>query len=191
VGESFCHAAPFQYCGSLGPLTLDADLATAIERLGNVLAKVCGLRGLFGVDGILRDGDFFPVEVNPRYTASVEVVEYAAGLRALAVHRRIFDATAPALIAPDPSRPRSFVGKAILMAREDVVFPDRGPWDSALEAPGHIDEMPAFADIPKPDEHIRAGRPILTLFVRSDSLTECEARLRAIAFDLDRCLFGC
>ena len=56
------------------------------------MSKAAGLRGLFGVDFVLRDGIPWPVEVNPRYTASVEVLEFAAGIRALTLHRSIFAA---------------------------------------------------------------------------------------------------
>ena len=44
--------------------------------------RAFGLVGLFGVDLILRDGEPWPVEVNPRYTASVEVLELALGTSA-------------------------------------------------------------------------------------------------------------
>ena len=93
VGEDWLHAAPFRYCGSIGPLPVDAVRRAALEKLGSALARRCGLRGLFGVDGVVHDGGFYPVEVDPRYTASVEVLEYAGGLSALAWHRSAFVAS--------------------------------------------------------------------------------------------------
>ena len=48
-----------------------------LQQLGLDLARGCGLRGLFGVDFVLSEGVPWPVEINPRYTASVEVLEYA------------------------------------------------------------------------------------------------------------------
>src|SRR5262249_30309839 len=82
VGEAWLHASPFHYCGSVGPLSLDVRQHGDLQRLGGVLATRCGLRGLFGVDGVWRDGTLWPVELNPRYTASVEVLEHATGLSA-------------------------------------------------------------------------------------------------------------
>jgi hypothetical protein len=38
---------------------------------------------LFGIDGILDGERFWPVEVDPRYSASVKVLEYASGLKAM------------------------------------------------------------------------------------------------------------
>src|SRR5207249_9264748 len=75
VGEPWLHAAPFHYCGSIGPLPLSESLWRKFWRIGTVLAKAFRLRGLFGVDCVLRDGIPWPVEVNPRYPASVEVLE--------------------------------------------------------------------------------------------------------------------
>ena len=49
------------------------------ESLGDALASAFGLAGWFGVDYILRDEIPWPVEINPRYTASVEIHELATG----------------------------------------------------------------------------------------------------------------
>src|SRR5262249_52040955 len=95
VAESWLHATAFHYCGSIGPLALTPPLQQAFERLGNVLAAGCGLRGVFGVDCVLCDGVPWPVEVNPRYTASIEVLEYAAGFSAVGWQRSVFDPSAP------------------------------------------------------------------------------------------------
>src|SRR5262249_31619060 len=156
VGERWLSAAPFHYCGSVGPLELTATELRGFEKLGNVVAVACGLRGLFGVDGVARGGVFWPVEINPRYTASVEVLEYATGLPALAWHRRTFDSSPP----PPPSGPlaNECVGKAILFARADLAFPAFDPWSKLPRASGSIAEMPPFADIPQAGERIPEGR---------------------------------
>jgi predicted ATP-grasp superfamily ATP-dependent carboligase len=188
VGESWLHAAPFHYCGSIGPLGLTLALQQHFQRLGNVLTNTFRLQGLFGIDCILRDGVPWPVEVNPRYTASVEVLEYAAGVPAMALHRQVFDPDAP---TPPPIEPPvGFVGKAILFAREDVIVPGDGPWSLTLEKPGSIYEMPLFADIPHDGQAVKAGRPILTFFARGDSAAQCLDTLKQMAADLDHWLFG-
>jgi predicted ATP-grasp superfamily ATP-dependent carboligase len=175
VGEEWLHASPFHYCGSVGPLSLTLDQQHDLERLGEVLARGCGLRGLFGIDGVWRDGVFWPVEINPRYTASVEVLERAMEIAALAWHRRAFEATT---LPPAPSLPHgSVVGKAILFARRDLIFPE------------HLTGK-KFADIPDPGERIPMGRPILSFFTRGGSVDECQTALRRMAVDLDRELFG-
>jgi predicted ATP-grasp superfamily ATP-dependent carboligase len=181
VGASFLHAAPFRYCGSIGPVEPSPALGESLRRVGDILTARCGLRGLFGVDGVLRDGVFYPVEINPRYTASVEVLEYATGLPALAWHAGVFGEIKVPLNTHSPT---GILGKAILFARADLTFPDEGPWVEELRTPTPLTEPPSFADIPAAGERIPAGRPILTFFSRGNSAADCEDRLRQIAADL-------
>jgi predicted ATP-grasp superfamily ATP-dependent carboligase len=189
VGEPWLQAAPFHYCGSVGPLPLEPPLRQALEHAGSVLAAGCGLRGLFGVDFIRKDGLPWTVEVNPRYTASVEVLEHATGVAALALHRRVFDPRAPepAPVAVPPGG--SWFGKAILFARQALAFPEDGPWAPVLHTPGPPWDAPAFADIPAAGERIEARRPVLTVFARADSESACVEHLRRTAAALDSLLF--
>lgn len=78
VGERWLHAAPFQYCGSIGPLKLISSEKAAWLRIASALRSWAGLHGIFGIDAVMRDGLPWPVEINPRYTASVEVLETGA-----------------------------------------------------------------------------------------------------------------
>lgn len=187
VGQPWLHAASFHYCGSIGPLDPSLVQHPSLAALGNLLASECRLMGLFGVDGILREGTFWPVEINPRYTASVEVLEYATGIPLLAWHAHIFS---HGRLPPTPaiSMART-IGKAIFFARDDLHFPADGPWMAELRSPRAVQEMPFFADIPVAGEHIEAGKPILTFFAAADSPSACEDKLRQIATALDRCLF--
>jgi uncharacterized protein len=189
VGEAWLHAAPFHYCGSVGPAPIAPSLHAALERLGNVLTEGCGLRGLFGVDGIVHEGAFWPVEINPRYPASVEVLEYATGLAALELHRSVFEPHKPS--ASRPSVSGAVMGKAILFARDGLNFPVNGPWAAELCSPTAVEEMPLFADIPQADEPIQAARPILTLFARSESAEDCLGKLRQTAAELHGWLYRC
>jgi predicted ATP-grasp superfamily ATP-dependent carboligase len=189
VGERWLHAAPFHYCGSIGPLPLTPAVHQTLERMGNALVKESGMRGLFGVDCIVGDEVPWPVEINPRYTGSMEVLEYAQNLPVLALHRQVFDLQAP---APPASLPTSlpWIGKAILFAGEALVFPSDGPWHSVLRHPPPVEELPAFADVPTPGQRIAPGGPILTFFAQATSLATCLDALRQIAADLDRWLFA-
>jgi uncharacterized protein len=189
VGEPWLHAAPFHYCGNIGPLPLSATAAQTLRRLGDVLAKGCGLRGLFGVDFILRDHVPWPVEVNPRYTASIEVLEHAVGVPAMALHKSVFAESRTEPVPAPTAGPSMVVGKAILFARTSLSFPASGPWETALAQSLDVREMSAFADIPAPGEPIAARHPILTFFARAGDMAACLAQLQQIAQELDRSLF--
>lgn len=186
VGESWLHAAPFSYCGSIGPVDSDPIW----EQMGRCLGVGCGLRGLFGVDCVVRDGVPFPVEINPRYTASVEILEYAADLRALEWHRWAFDGGEQPSLALRASKEGTIIGKAILFARSPLIFPADGPWMDTLRQPGDIWQLPDFADIPHPGTQIKEGQPIFSFFIRADSPETCRAKLQEQAAQLDRILFG-
>ncbi len=86
IGESWLGAHGFQYAGSIGPLPISQATRETIARIGVVLTKQFELRGIFGVDFILDAERVWTLEVNPRYTASVEIVERATGLPAVAMH---------------------------------------------------------------------------------------------------------
>jgi predicted ATP-grasp superfamily ATP-dependent carboligase len=190
VGQSWLHTAAFHYCGSIGPLALSPSLREAFERLGMVLAHGCGLRGLFGIDCVLREGVPWPLEINPRYTASIEVLEYALGFSAVSWQRFVFERTTPEPRPASTDIPSPLIGKAILFAKAPLTFPAEGPWLGTLQSPGSVYEVPAFADIPPAGQQIAAGRPILTLFTRADSLEACLDSLKRTAADLDHWMFG-
>jgi predicted ATP-grasp superfamily ATP-dependent carboligase len=190
VGEPWLHAAPFHYCGSVGPLDPGMVQCPSLTDLGHILASECMLTGLFGVDGVMRDGTFWPVEINPRYTASVEVLEHATGSPMLGWHAHVFTHQRLSELPPPVPAGNRIIGKAILFAHDDLHFPADGPWMAELHSPKPVQELPSFADIPAAGEGIEKGKPILTFFAAADSPSECEDALRRIAADLDLWLFA-
>lgn len=198
VGEAWLGAAPFHYCGSVGPTTLPEQAVTLLVKIGAALADEFGLRGLFGIDFMLRDGMPFPVEVNPRYTASMEVIERATGQALLARHAAAFggndsriDRSSAADGRTAERRPADrCVAKGILFARRTLTFPESGPWASALRMPLDDPTLP-FADIPSPATVIATGQPVCTAFVAADTAETCLLTLhdavRRVEQVLDQC----
>lgn len=166
-------AGRFAYRGNVGPITVEADLERRLIRLGDVLARGFGLRGLFGVDFILSDGVPWPVEVNPRYTASVEVIELASSRSLLLDHLAVFDRSMES--GRRLSAPPRIVGKEILYAERSLVVPEI-PW-AAVNAHDPF-AVPDIADVPWPGTEIRRGEPVMTVF--AEGLDE-EACLRRLA----------
>jgi predicted ATP-grasp superfamily ATP-dependent carboligase len=202
VGEPWLHAAPFHYCGSVGPVQLSASASATLERIGNALVAEFGLRGLFGVDFIVHRDEPWPVEVNPRYTASMEIIERATERMLMAEHMRAFPggarsqlqsagavaaAGASGKFANTPPHPsgRSVHGKTILFAPVRLALPPRGPWDAALKG-SLSDATVAFADLPRAGTAIERGAPVLTAFAGADNVVECIEELRHIAAELYR-----
>jgi predicted ATP-grasp superfamily ATP-dependent carboligase len=193
IGEPWLHARPFQYCGTLSQ-PRDTPMVNHLDRLGTVLTEATDLCGLFGVDFILRDDAAWPIEVNPRYTASMEVVELAQGVPLLAEHCRVFDPRLAARLGERSlklaaKRGTETIGKAILFARETLTFPADGPWMKILRNPPGLWDVPCYADLPHISERIETGQPVLTFFAEAESPSRCRGLLQEIAQDLDRWLY--
>jgi len=164
--------APFSYRGSVGPWPVTGSVAAKLARLGNLLAAEFALVGLFGVDFILADGEPWPIEINPRYTASVEALELAARRAFLTDHlRACVRGELPSL---SPSRSSSpVVGKRVLYASAPIRFPGV-PFPRFLP---DVFQAPPIADIPHPGSMIQPGEPIMTVLAQGRDPGDCLAKL--------------
>jgi len=158
---------------------------------------------------LMRDTDVpWPIEINPRYTASIEVLERSSGTAFLLAHRDVFhcsplllgeglgvraEVSDHRMLSPHP-RPLSqeergenaICGKAILYARDTIHFPCDGPWSSDSE---DLDQK-SYADLPHAGEVIERGSPLLTLFASGETVASCKGTLQEMAEALDRRLWG-
>ncbi len=156
VGETFLNADQFSYCGSVGPLPLDKHEGEQWLRIGSALTAEFGLQGLFGVDAICHAGDIIPLEVNPRYTASVEVLELALGLPAITLHCEACNGNLPVMTVPGAG---ALMAKAYLFAGEDLHSPANTGDIYDVREP-----VPTTADIPVAGTAINRGHPVMTIF---------------------------
>jgi predicted ATP-grasp superfamily ATP-dependent carboligase len=168
-------ADDFRYAGSTGPLPLDDALRDRFRQIGQALAAEFPLVGLFGVDCILADQVPWPIEVNPRYTASIEIIERASGVPLIGWHvEACCSGRLPMSLVPADGQ---FWGKAILFARQDLVIGDA--LSDYVAATPQRDAFPLFADIPTTGCPLSAGQPILTVFACGESLEEVRRELRS------------
>lgn len=186
VGDTWLGAGAFQYCGAIGPQPLDSRSLAVATRTGDVLAERFALAGLFGVDFMVDGGRVWTIEVNPRYTASVEIVELATGVRAVAAHANAcLEGNLPNSAPPHDGRT---YGKAILFAKHDVyVSAEFTAW--AMEQ-ARRDPWPLLADVPMPDTPIARGRPILTLLADGATHDEVRRQLQDRARDIENRLYA-
>jgi predicted ATP-grasp superfamily ATP-dependent carboligase len=152
-----------------------------LRAVGEALAREFQLVGLFGVDFLLDRGVVRPVEVNPRYPASVEVLEHALGISAIALHA---GACAGSNAAAPTEGPRGGVGregvlgKAVVYAPRDVIAP-RGLLPETGGATSDPWRWPGIADVPRAGTRVPAGAPLLTVFARGAERRELPARAAA------------
>ena len=188
TGASWCGGREFSYCGSVNlPLDdLPDGLRQTFERLGSAVAAAFGLTGLFGIDLVVdAAGEVHVLEVNPRPTASMELVERSTGWSVAAAHLAAYgwcaeprggaaagDVWAKAIVyASTTVRSASSVAEII------AALADR--WTAA-------DGLAAVADIPRADEQPMPGAPLVTVFARGDTHDRAVATLRRRVLRLRR-----
>jgi uncharacterized protein len=173
VGERRLGARGFRYCGSL--LAPDRHIALFPQReqleitasaLAEAATREFKLVGLNGIDFIARHGVPYPIEINPRYSASMELVERELGIPLFELHANACQGKLPRRVSSARHPPR-VVGKAVLFARRNVTVGNTRGWLL----------MDAIADVPHSGELIARGRPICTVFGAGTSVEGCRRRL--------------
>ena len=181
-GDPAFGATGFQYCGNILAPVRDAQfrngesLMRHAAAVAHLVSDAFALVGVNGVDVIARDGVAYPIEVNPRWSASMELVERAHGISVFGAHAEAcVDGTLPDFDMTRAQRRIDAYGKAILFARRDVVIGDSHSWIDA-----------GIRDVPHPGERIAAGRPVCTVFAAGrdaaacyDELVRCATRVYA------------
>lgn len=173
TGEAFLNAEEFAYCGSVGPLLLDKNEDEQWKNIGHALVSDFGIKGLFGVDAISRNGSIYPLEVNPRYTASVEVLELACQIPVIAMH---CDACNEIMPATELTKEQTMTGKAYLFAHRNLISPE-----NVQELYQRSGDKPLTADIPQANTLISQGHPLMTVLAQGKNQEEVIHLLKSRA----------
>src|SRR5688500_3501676 len=170
VGDANFGAAGFRYCGSiLAPLgdRQFADGAAVFEAAGAMaqcMSTTFGLAGLNGLDFIARGRVVYPLEVNPRWSSSIEVAERAFAMPFFPVHvAACSDGVLPTFDCAAALERSGVVGKAIVYARHAASIGDSSSWmeDSSVR------------DVPRAGERFRPGQPICSVFATAADSETC------------------
>jgi len=161
IGRDWAAPQEFQYAGSLAPLELSESEKTALLEMAERLTQAAGLQGLFGCDFIRNEQGLWLIEVNPRYTASMELFEVLNDRRLLSEH-----CGSPPLAARQEPRPPDRSGPRGRWTAKLIVYADR-PGDCGGELHRvlrrlHEDRIDT-ADVPRPGTRFEVGNPICTL----------------------------
>src|SRR5262249_42439256 len=136
IGDGAFGADGFRYCGNIlapaGESVFEHDdaLVAAAAALAGAAAQAFGLVGVNGIDFVAREGIPFPLEVNPRWCASMELVERAYGLSVFGAHTSACqDGTLPDFdVVRARRRAHAAVGKAVVFARHDIAVTGTRAW---------------------------------------------------------------
>jgi len=152
-------APAFAWCGNMAPYK-DSALEKELSEIVVGLTETTGLAGVNGMDFILRDDATYLLEVNPRWTGSLELFERLYGLNMFQLHVEACLGRLPGSLTALPFQP--VVGKGVPYAREDITLGDTSGWRKR-----------GMADVPHSGETIPAGTPICTVFADGKDMNEC------------------
>lgn len=159
IGPEWGAPGEFQYCGSLAPALITPLEKTDLLKLAQRLTESAGLHGLFGLDLVRNEQGLWLIEVNPRYTASMELHERLTGRALIAEHCAAFNPTAPASNCPSSRGEGTWHAKLIVYATHSGIAGER--FQHALANLGQ--QAVTAADIPIPNSTLHATSPICTL----------------------------
>lgn len=190
-GSRWCGCGEFAYCGSLNvPLDSIPDaMRHGLDTLVTALAAGFPLIGLCGADLIVdHAGTMHVLEVNPRPTASMELIERATGWSPAAAHFAAFG------LDDDPPHPGA---GGCVWAKAVAYAPRRRAANPAADAVAALDDRwrsadgrRALADVPAPGSTPAAGAPLMTVFARGESPAAAVATLRRRVLELRRACVG-
>lgn len=161
-------ASDLQYLGALGPwCVLNERMLKQFENIGNVLCEL-QLTGVVGVDLIVPMSEEVSVlEINPRWTASVELGEAAASRSFMPFHvAACRDEQVPRLpnlylSDRDSHQECTTYAKSVLYAKSDIeIAKEFTNW--ALETKSQNKPF-WLADIPAAGTEIKARQPVTTV----------------------------
>jgi len=183
IGDSKLGAGGYAWCGNILPLEMEHDdyriLVQALEKMVDLLVAKFGLKGVGGIDFMVsRTKDKQPkpvlIEINPRYTGAMELLEMAHGINIFDIHLNAFNKRLPKFPLTEAA-PKKYCGKAIVFASKAFDVKDTTDWG---EKGRH--------DIPFPGDTIARGRPICSILARGKNHRDCLTTLYKRAQDLQQ-----
>ena len=131
------------------------------------------ITGLFGVDFVVNDLGIWPVDINPRLPASVDIV----GQGLLGLHLESYGVEVPMT-----HKPREFSdgvrGKAILFSpfEHAIAFPESIVEQLSFEHEVHHQQS-SIADVPHKGATIEAHAPLLTTYAFGETTESVATKL--------------
>jgi len=182
---------PFLYAGSVGPLHLQTERETNLSEWIDSISVSVNYRGLLQADFVEgADGRLYLLEINPRWTAGMEIIEMCSGINL--VHEQLraqFQAFQEAL--PSESNPKRDAIKLIVYAAQKQIVCQQTSDAMMFHSSWHTDQsddeigITGWADIPNVGTEINVGTPVATawglrLHRNEANLTEGDENERSI-----------
>ncbi len=159
VGMKQFGSKRFGYCGNILPLPESLSLESGKSILQQVneaaafMTREYNLKGINGFDFILNGDRAYLTEINPRYSASVELIERAYRLPTFHLHAQAsLLGSLPKFRLEKALKTNGFFGKSIIYAERNAIVPDTRDWFRRK-----------IRDIPLSGDKLRMGNPVCTI----------------------------
>lgn len=197
--DSFWGPMPFIYRGSIGPIPLNIEELARLTDFANRVSDETGLTGLWQADFVRNSDGWWLLEINPRWSSSMELIEAVGGVSLVAHHvAAVLDETELSSIAfdreggavPDPYGGAGYIGKVVRYASNDFVPSHElleAWWEKRWDGAGDsLQGENRLADIPGETNAIPAGYPVCTEYASGGSIPEVRDRLQKSTIVLGR-----
>jgi len=159
---------PFGYCGNIVPLKANEKMVNRIKDVSCALGRKLGLVGSNGFDFVLgKDEALYLMEVNPRFQATLECIQYITGLNLVSEHIRACHGELPEEIP----KPKGCAVKMIVYAKHLSKIPD-------------LSRLNNVFDITPSSTIVDKGEPICTVQVyentREKAIREAWNRVQTV-----------
>lgn len=166
IGDQRLGAHGFKYCGNIR-MEADPAVRKEAERISVLLAKMFSLKGLNGFDFILKEGRIYFIELNPRFTASMELFADSPEKNLFSLHRKVFDGILPVADVQAGGAPiPGFQAKGIVYARRSLLIEKEPVLFFRKNYQGYGRDF-VLKDIPEKGERIDRHKPVFSVLVRS------------------------
>ena len=165
---------PFRYIGNIVPLPAPSPgFWNDMAGIASHLTAAFGLRGLNTLDFILCGSGIRVLELNPRWSGSVELIEAWLARRLFLDHVRACGGELPMGAKWEEivsARPLRFYGKKILYSDTSFTVQDyREGWQPLYQY--------GIRDIPRPGSPVQEDEPICTVLADGTSKEACMSKL--------------
>ncbi len=195
TSEDWWGPTEFIYRGNLGPIPLSSSMRSKLTSLADLVRSETGIRGLWQAD-FMRVGDTLCLlEINPRWTASMELLDSVLGIRLVRLHLEAIHETESIVASITVPDSRWVAGKQVIYAKGTICptpealarwWSHRLDWKEPCQ-PTWTDEVPGwYADIPGTTARIEQGYPVMTVMTIGESTAIVEDTLHRMSDQLHR-----
>ncbi|MBN1432842.1 MAG: ATP-grasp domain-containing protein [Methanomicrobiaceae archaeon] len=150
----------FGFAGAATPFP--SEYKDELMREAERIAALSGCTGSIGIDFILSDKGIYAIEINPRFQATLDIIEMSTGFNIFEAHINACRGILPEL----SPKHKKFVARKVIFAKRDLKVSD-----------DMKKFYPKVADIPWKEDEIEEGGAIMSVYGEGSTLPEAESSL--------------